>query len=121
MYNFDLFKIYLFTYLNCLACRVFIQNLIPGYKVPHFSQSFQPINGWDWETSILNLELIIKLYSIKLISQIPGVSIYNVLLHILLLESTLLVSFGNSSFVLHGLISIVTFMLLKNLTYVFGK
>lgn len=121
MYNIDLLKIYLFTYLNCLACRVFLQNLVPGYKVPHFAKSFQPINGWDWETSIINLELIIKLYSIKLIAQMPNSTIYNVLFHILLLEGSLLVSFGSSSFVLHGLVSAATYMLIKNLTYVFGK
>lgn len=121
MYSIDLFKIYLFTYLNCIACRVFLQNLVPGYKVQHFAKSFQPINGWDWESSVLNLELVIKLYSIKLIAQIPNSTIYNMLFHILLLESSLLVTFGSSSFVLHGLVSVGTYMTLKNLIYVSDK
>jgi hypothetical protein len=115
MYTIELFKIYLFTYLSCLFCRVFLQNLVPTYPVSHFQSSFKPINGWNWETSILNLELVIKLYSIYLIAKLPKSNVPNVILHIVLLESTLLVTSNSSSFVLHGLISLSIFLILKSL------
>ena len=121
MYTIELFKIYLFTYLNCVGFRAFLQNLVPEYKVPHFSSSFQPINGWNWESSGLTPEILIKLYSIKLIARLPKSSIFDVLIHIIFLESSLLISSGNSSFILNGMISIISFYIFKSLTYVFDK
>jgi len=115
MYTIELFKIYLFTYLSCLFYRVFIQNLAPTYPVSHFVSSFKPIKGWNWETSVLNLELVIKLFSIHLISKIPKSTVTNVIIHIGLLESTLLATNNSSSFVLHGLISLSVFLILKSI------
>ena len=74
MYSIELFKIYLFVYLCCVGYRAFLNNLVPGYPVPRFSTSFKPINGWTWETSMLTPEILIKLYGIKLISQLKNYS-----------------------------------------------
>jgi hypothetical protein len=115
MYTIELFKIYLFTYLCCLFIRVFLENLVPTYPVAHFESSFKPINGFNWETSVINLELVIKLYSIYLIAKIPNSTVTNVLIHIGLLESTLLATSNSSSFVLHGLISLAVYLILKSL------
>ncbi len=115
MYTIELFKIYLFTYLGCLFSRTFLQNLVPTYPVPHFESSFKPIKGFNWETSVINLELGIKLYSIYLIARIPKSTVASVILYIGLLESTLLATTASSSFVLHGLISISVYLILKSL------
>lgn len=115
MYTIDLFKIYLFTYLSCLFYRTFLENLVPTYPVAHFESSFKPIRGFNWETSVINLELGIKLYSIYLIARIPKSTVTNVLVHIGLLESSLLATTASSSFVLHGLISLAVYLILKSL------
>jgi len=115
MYTIELFKIYLFTYLSCLFCRVFLEKITPSYSVSHFESSFKPINGWNWETSVLNLELVIKLYSIYLISKIPESTVQNVVLHIILLEGTLLATSNSSSFVLHGIISLSVYLIFKSI------
>ncbi len=115
MYTIDLFKIYLFTYLCCLFSRTFLENLVPTYPVTHFESSFKPINGWNWETSVINLELGIKIYSIYLISKIPKSTVTSALIHIVLLESSLLATSNSSSFVLHGLISLSMYLILKSL------
>lgn len=113
MYNLKLFKIFLFTYLCCISYRAFFQNLIPEFKIPHFSSSFKPIRGFAWETSTINPEILIKLYGIKLISQIKNSNLLDVIIHTVLLESTLLFTNGKSSVILSSIISILTFLFLK--------
>lgn len=113
MYTIKLFKIYLYIYLCCIGYRAFLKNLVPGYPVPRFSTSFKPINGWDWETSMLTPEILIKLYGIKLISQLDKITWGDALGYILLLETSLLVTTKSSSFVFDGLVSITAFGLLE--------
>jgi hypothetical protein len=113
MYSIELFKIYLFIYLCCVCYRAFLQKLVPGYPVPRFSTSFKPINGWTWETSTLTPEILIKLYGIKLISQLKKTSWTNVLTHVYLLELSLLFTTGSSSFVFDSLVSVIVFCILK--------
>jgi len=115
MYTIELFKIYLFTYLSCLFLRTFLENIIPVYPVPHFVSSFKPIKGYSWETSVINLELGIKLYSIYLIAKIRKSTVTSVFIHIMLLEGTLLATTASSSFVLHGLVSLSIYLILKSL------
>ena len=90
-------------------------NFNKRFSVAHFESSFKPIRGYNWETSLLNLELVIKLYSIYLISKIPDSTVLNILIHIVLLESSLLATSNSSSFVLHGLISLAMYLILKSL------
>jgi len=113
MYSIELFKIYLYIYLCCVSYRAFLKNLVPGYPVPRFSTSFKPINGWAWETSTLTPEILIKLYGIKLISQLKKTSWADALTYIYLLELSLLFTTGSSSFVFDGLVSMVLFCILK--------
>jgi hypothetical protein len=115
MYNIEVFKIYLFIFLCCISYRSFLKNLVPGYPIPRFSTSFKPINGFAWEISTLTPEILIKLYGIKLISQLKKTSWINVLTHIYLLEASLLVTTGSSSFVFDSLVSIISFCILKSL------
>lgn len=113
MYNIDLFKIYLFTYLCCVVYRVFLQNLTSGYPIPRFATSFKPINGWDWETSTVTPEILIKLYGIKLIAQLENTTWTDAFTHLTFLETALLITTGNSSFVLHGTVSMCGFAAFK--------
>jgi hypothetical protein len=101
--------------LCCISYRSFLNNLVPGYSVPRFNTSFKPINGWNWETSILTPEILIKIYGIKLISDIKESSWADVLVHISFLEASLLITTGSSSFVLNGLISIISFFIFKGI------
>jgi hypothetical protein len=105
-------KIFIFVSLLCIYYNLYFSNIFYSYQVPHFSSSFKPINNYTWETSQINLLLGIKLYGIYLLA-INKTSIFNVFFHIFMLETISLVSCESSSFILHTLISIVFYYLLK--------
>jgi hypothetical protein len=111
MNNIKLSKIFIFILVLSIFYNLFFSNI--SFIVPHFSTSFKPINGYLWESSEINFLLLIKLYGIYLISNIKKSTIVHALLHIFGLEIILLTVFKNSSFIIHTIISIVFFNLLK--------
>jgi hypothetical protein len=111
MNNIKLSKIFLFILVLSIFYNLFFSNM--SFIVPHFSTSFKPINGYLWESSELNFLLLIKLYAIYLISNIKNYTIVHALLHVFGLELLLLTIFKKSSLIIHGIISIIFFNILK--------
>jgi hypothetical protein len=70
-----------------------------SYSVPHFSNSFKEINGYLWESSEINILLLIKLYGIFLIARTKDIKFYHALLYIFMIEIALLAIFKKSSFI----------------------
>jgi hypothetical protein len=106
-------KILIYVSLLCIYYNLYLNNFLNSYQVPHFSSSFKPINNYTWETSEINLLLGIKLYGIYLLVKYTKTSFYKILFHIFMLETILIISCANSSFILHTLISIIFYYLLK--------
>jgi len=103
--------IFIFIYMLCLYYNIYFDKVLNiHYKVPKFYKSFKPINNFNWETSELNFILLIKLFGIFLLSK---KNIFLILLYIYLLETLLLILSNSSSFVLHPLICIIFYFLIK--------
>jgi len=114
MNNIKLSKIFIFILVLSIFYNLFFSNISNiSFIVPHFSNCFKPINGYLWESSEINFLLLIKLYGIYLISNIKNYTIIHAVLHIFGLELLLLTIFKNSSFIIHTLISITFFNILK--------
>ena len=112
--NIKIIKIFIFILILCFFYNSFLLNLYNiSYSIPHFSNSFKEINGYLWESSELNILLLIKLYGIFLISRLQDIQFYHILLYIFILETALLTIFKKSSFILHSFISIVFYYLIK--------
>ena len=115
MNNIKLIKIYIFILILCFFYNSFLKQFNISYSVPHFSNSFKEINGYLWESSELNILLLIKLYGIFLIAKTKNIKFYHALLYIFMIETTLLAIFKKSSFILHTIISIIFYYLFKKI------
>jgi hypothetical protein len=113
MNNIKLIKIYIFILVICFFYNSFLDKLNFSYSVPHFSTSFKEINGYLWESSEINILLLIKLYGIFLIAKTKDTKFYHAFLYIFMIEIALLAIFKKSSFILHSFISIIFYYLFK--------
>ena len=116
MNNIKLIKIFAFIYILCFIYNSFLINIYNiSYPIPHFSSCFKEINGYLWESSDINLFLLIKLYGVYLISKLDNIKYYQVLSYIIFLESTLLITLKKSSFIIHTFISIMFYYIFKKI------
>jgi len=115
MYNIKLIKIFAFIYMLCFFYNSFLNQNNIFICVPHFSTSFKEINGYLWESSEINILLLIKLYGIYLISKLDNIKNNQVILYIFALESTLLLTFKKSSFIIHTFISMIFYHIFKKI------
>jgi hypothetical protein len=114
MYNIKLIKIFAFIYMLCFFYNYFLNNNM-YFLVPHFSNCFKEINGYLWESSEINILLLIKLYGIYILSKLNNIKNYQVFLYIILLESALLITFKKSSFIIHTFISMIFYYIFKKI------
>ena len=115
MYNIKLIKIFAFIYMLCFFYNSFLNQNNICILVPHFSNCFKEINGYLWEASEINILLLIKLYGIYLISKLDNIKNHQVILYIFALESTLLLTFKKSSFIIHTFISMIFYHIFKKI------
>jgi len=114
MNNIKLIKIFAFIYILCFVYNYFLINIYNiSFPIPHFSSCFKEINGYLWESSDINLFLLIKLYGIYLISKLHNIKYSQVFSYIILMESTLLITFKKSSFIIHTFISMMFYYIFK--------
>lgn len=122
MINIKLMSIFVFVYILCVYYHIFFKNIINvSIPINKFQSSFKPINGYNWETSDFNIILLIKLLAIILLAKYKNISIFNILLYIFSLETLLLFSINNSSFILHSLVSFGLYFLFKNIYIIIEK
>lgn len=115
MNNIKLFEIFSFVYILSIFYTIFFKNSFDiSYKVPRFSSSFKPINGYNWECSEINLLLLFKLYGIHILTTKYNLNFKKILLYVFLMETLLLITINSSSFILHSLISIIFYLIIKN-------
>jgi hypothetical protein len=115
MNNIKLIKIFAFIYMLCFFYNSFLNQYNICMSVPHFSNCFKEINGYLWESSEINILLLIKLYGIYLISKLDNIKYHQVMLYIFALESALLVTFKKSSFIIHTFISMIFYYIFKKI------
>jgi hypothetical protein len=115
MYNIKLIKIFAFIYMLCFFYNSFLNQNNIFICVPRFSTSFKEINGYLWESSEINILLLIKLYGIYLVSKLDNIKNYQVMLYIFALESALLVTFKKSSLIIHTIISMIFYYIFKKI------
>jgi len=113
MYNIKLIKIFAFIYMLCFFYNSFLNQCNICMLVPRFSNCFKEINGYLWESSEINILLLIKLYGIYLISKLDNIKNYQVMLYIFLLEFILLFTFKKSSLIIHTIISMIFYQIFK--------
>ena len=114
MNNIKLFEIFSFVYILSIFYVIFFKNSFDiYYKVPRFSSSFKSINGYEWECSEINLLLLFKLYGIHVLTTKYKVNLKTILLYIFLMETLLLITINSSSFVLHPIISILFYLIIR--------
>lgn len=114
MINIKLIKVFIFILILSIFYNFLLSEIFNfSYSLPHFSSSFKPINGYLWESSELNILLLIKLYGIYLLTSIKKINLLLVIIYTFLLEIILLGIFKKSSFIVHGTISIIFFNILK--------
>ena len=112
-YLIKLIKIFAFRYMLCFFYNSFLNQCNICILVPRFSNCFKEINGYFWESSEINILLLIKLYGIYLISKLDNIKNYQVMLYIFALESTLLFTFKKSSLIIHTIISMIFYQIFK--------
>ena len=108
MNNIKLLSIFAFVYITCIYYQLFFSGIFnPSFSIPRFSTSFKPINGYEWETSQINIILLIKLFGIYLLTSKMNISFSNLLMYIFTMEFILLTSINSSSMIIHPLILII--------------
>jgi hypothetical protein len=115
MNNIKLIKIFVFIYILCFFYISYLDQNNFSLSVPHFSTSFKEINGYLWESSQINILLLIKLYGIYLISKLNNIKYHQVFLYIILLESSLLLTLKKSSLIIHTTISMIFYYIFKKI------
>ena len=116
MNNIKLFEIFSFVYILSIFYFIYFKNSFNiFYKVPKFALSFKPINGYDWESSEINLLLLFKLYGIHIMTTKYKVNLKTILLYIFLMEILLLITINSSSFILHPIISILFYFIIRKI------
>ena len=116
MNNIKLFEIFSFVYILSIFYFIFFKNSFNiHYKVPKFASSFKPINGYTWESSEINFLLLFKLYGIHILTTKYKINLKEIILYVFLMETILLITINSSSFILHPIISIIFYLIIRKI------